>query len=349
MARESVPGRSLATNGPGPIIRAGSMEGYRSLLLELGHSPHTILDKAGIDADLLNQPDRKISTRAYRRALNLAANATGLGHFGLLLSQRQTFEKLGAVGYLVRHAPDLGTSIDRLIRHFRTHDTGSMTKLESDGRMTLWRHGLAGVNDESALQQTELAIGLACKFVRSALGETWAPSAIYFEHSAPTDTQPYQAVFRCPVLFNQTLTALELKSEDLARPLRQSDAGLFRILEEHLGSIEEGLGDDTAAEVRKTILQNIENGMVQLDQVAQQMGLKRHVLQRRLRAKGTSFQAILDDVRYEKGRRLLRETGTPISEIAGALGYAESAVFTRAFSRRSGMSPRDWRRANSTA
>ncbi|MEZ5696753.1 MAG: AraC family transcriptional regulator, partial [Sphingomonadaceae bacterium] len=243
----------------GPVIRAGSMEGFRSLLLELGHDPQPILRDAGIDPEILNQPDLVIPTNAYRRALNRAAEITGIAHFGLLLSQRQTFEKLGAVGYLVRHGPDLKTSIERLMRHFHTHDTGSMTRLEVDGAHALWRHRLGGVSEDAAVQQTELAMGLACQFTRSALEETWAPSAVYFEHAAPADLGPYEAVFRCPVLFGQTLTALELATSDLSRPLRQSDAGLFQILQQHIERIEEGLGEDIGGKVRHLLLQNMED------------------------------------------------------------------------------------------
>lgn len=345
MPARNSPAPLTFANGEGPVIRAGSMEGFRSLLLELGHDPLPVLEYAGIEPDVLNQPDLVIPTNAYRRALNRAAEVTGIAHFGLLLSQRQTFEKLGAVGYLVRHAPDLRTSIDRLMRHFRTHDTGSMTRLEVDGAHTLWRHRLGGVADDSAVQQTELAMGLACQFTRSALGETWAPSAVYFEHGAPADSRPYEAVFRCPVLFGQTLTALELATADLSRPLRQSDAGLFRILQQHVERIEEGLGEDTGGKVRQLLLQNIEDGLYRLDDVAARLGLRRYALQRRLKAEGTSFQRILDDVRYELARRYLRESTTPISEIAGLLGYSESAVFTRTFTRRAGMAPNAWRRA----
>ncbi len=331
-----------------PIIRVASLEGYRGLLLELGHDPQQTLQSAGIDPALLNQPNKTIPTPVFRRALNVGAEITGIRHFGLMLSQRQTFEKLGAVGYLVRHAPDLRTSIERLILHFRTHDTGSMTMLEVDGACAFWRHGLAAVAHDSAVQQTELALGLACQFLRSALGETWNPMAIYFEHVAPRDTQPFRAVFRCPVHFGQTLTALELPRADLDRPLRQSDAGLFRILEQHIERIEEGLEEEFRGRVQQVIQQNIEDGLYRIDEVAASLGLRRHTLQRKLKAEGVNFQQILDDVRFELGCRHLRETDTPVSEIAGILGYAESAVFTRAFTRRSGQSPRTWRRSQAT-
>lgn len=327
------------------MIRAGSLEGFRNLVFELGHDPAPILTRAGIDPAVLDQPDHLIATTSFRVALNVAAQATGEPHFGLMLSQRQTFEKLGAVGYLVRHAPNLAISIDRLIRFFKTHDAGSMTKLEMADDTALWTHGLSGVADESAVQQTELAMGLACRFVRSALSEQWNPERVLFEHAAPRDTEIFRRAFRCPVEFDQPITALEFPASDLTLQLRSSDPGLFEILERYVAQIDARIAEDFPARVRTAIQRNIEAGPVRLEQIAGLMGLSRHALQGQLRSAGTSFQVQLDDVRFELGRRYLRETRLAIAEIAAVLGYAEPAVFTRAFSRRAGMTPRRWRQA----
>lgn len=329
----------------GILMRAGSLEGYRNLVFELGKDPAPLLCEAGIEPEALDQPDRLISTISFREALNLAAQATDQPQFGLLLSQRQTFEKLGAVGYLVRHAPNLSVSINRLIRFIKTHDAGSMSGIEVADGVALWTHRLDGVNEESAIQQTELAIGLACRFIRSALAEQWCPHRILFEHAAPRSTEIFRRVFRCPVEFDQPVTALEFPASDLALPLRSSDAGLFQILEKHVEQLDAGIAKDFPARVRAAILQGIELGTVRLDFVADQLGLSRHVLQGQLRSAGTSFQAQLDDVRFDLGRRYLRETRLSIAEISAVLGYAEPAVFTRAFARRAHVTPRRWRQA----
>lgn len=333
----------------GVLIRAGSLEGYRNLVLELGHDPAPLLLKAGIDPQVLDQPDRLIATTAYRQALNIAARQTNQPHFGLMLSQRQTFEKLGPVGYLVRHAPNLSVSIDRLIRFFKTHDAGSMSGIEVADGTALWTHRLSGVDDESAIQQTELAMGLACRFVRSALAEQWCPERALFEHAPPRDIGLFSRVFRCPVHFDQAITALEFPASDLLLPLRSSDPGLFQILEHHVEQIDSRIAEDLPARVRSAIQQNIESGPVRLELIADKLGLSRHALQGQLRSAGTSFQVQLDDVRFELGRRYLRETRLAISEIAAILGYAEPAVFTRAFARRAGQTPRRWRQIQGTA
>lgn len=331
----------------GILIRAGSLEGFCDLVFELGKDPMPLLLEAGIEPEVLNQPDRLVSTVSYRKALNLAAQATDQPQFGLLLSQRQTFEKLGAIGYLVRHAPNLSMSINRLIRFIKTHDAGSIPGIEVSDGVALWTHRLDGVSDESAVHQTELAIGLACRFIRSALAEQWCPQRILFEHAAPRNTETFNRVFRCQVDFDQAVTALEFPASDLALPLRSSDAGLFQILEKHVEQIDARVATDFPARVRAVIMPRIELGPVRLDFVADQLGVSRHVLQSLLRDAGTSFQAQLDDVRFDLGRRYLRETGLSIAEISAVLGYAEPAVFTRAFARRASTTPRRWRQAQS--
>lgn len=327
------------------MIRTGSLEGYPSLVFELGGDPADLLMRAGIRPDMLDKPDQRISTVSFRVALNLAADSLKCPRFGLMLSQRESFEKLGAIGYLARHAPDFATSVDLLNRFFRTHDTGSMPALEIADGEALWVHRLAGVSDESAIQQTELAIGLTCRFVRSVLGETWCPERVLFEHSRPPDVEIFERIFRCPVEFDQPLTALEFPESDLARPQRLSDSSLFDALLRHVKQLEAGVADNFPARVRRVIQRNIESTPIRLETVAAMLGMSRHALQSQLRAEGTNFQAELDEVRYELARRYLRETRIPIAEIAGILGYSEPAVFTRAFSRQAGTTPRNWRQS----
>lgn len=328
------------------MVRAASLEGVRNLLLELGVQPLPILEAAGLSNEVLNTPETMISTRSFRGVLNAAAEATGIRQFGLLLSNRQTIKKMGAVGYLVSHAPNLRISIHRLILHLTSHDTGTMSRLQSDGQMALWYHTLTGVENEWSVQQNELAVNLACGFIRDALEETWNPTTVFFEHSAPKDRKPYDAVFRCPVLFDQAVTGLEFPASDLDRPLLKSDPRLFAILEQHCQTLCAESPPDRVSQVRNLVLENIETGQFRIDDVAAFLGVKRYSLQRQLRAEGTSFQEILDDVRFEIARRHLRETDISISEIAGILSYAETAVFSRWFARRSGMAPRKWRQHN---
>ena len=326
------------------MIRVAALEGFRTFVFELGHDPVPILMRAGIDPAQLGNRDFRIPTRCFRLALNEAASATGLPHFGLLLSQRQSFSKLGPVGVLVRHAADLSQAIDRLARYTRTHDGGTLSQLEVDGQSAMWLYGLAGVAGDSAIQQTELTVGLTCNFIRSVFDEGWTPQAVYFEHDRPADVRLFDRVFRCPVLFDRAATGIELSRADLSRPLRTADPQLFGILHDYLDRIDREITEDFIARSKQEIQRLLADG-VSLEAVAVALGVNRHALQRRLKAMGTSYQQLLDDVRFEMAQHYMRDTGLSLGEISALLGYSEPAVFTRAFRRRAGQSPRGWRQA----
>jgi AraC-like DNA-binding protein len=62
-----------------------------------------------------------------------------------------------------------------------------------------------------------------------------------------------------------------------------------------------------------------------------------------LRAEGTTFSALLAEVRYEVALQLLRDTHLQIRDIALVLGYSDSASFNHAFRRWSGTTSTGWR------
>ncbi|MBV1866820.1 MAG: AraC family transcriptional regulator [Marinosulfonomonas sp.] len=60
---------------------------------------------------------------------------------------------------------------------------------------------------------------------------------------------------------------------------------------------------------------------------------------------GKPASKLLADRVHFEARRLLRETGTPVHQIATQLGFSSPAYFTRAFQKQTGMTPTSFRRA----
>jgi AraC-like DNA-binding protein len=58
-----------------------------------------------------------------------------------------------------------------------------------------------------------------------------------------------------------------------------------------------------------------------------------------------TFHELVEEVRYDIARQLLRETDLMVVEIATVLDYGDAATFTRAFRRWSATSPAAWRAA----
>lgn len=95
--------------------------------------------------------------------------------------------------------------------------------------------------------------------------------------------------------------------------------------------------------VRAAIAACLENGGLSLESVATMMSTHPRTLQRRLARVDLTYQQLVDEVRLDLARGLLDSSGGPVAEIAVQLGYADPAHFSRAFSRWTGRSPRDYR------
>jgi AraC family transcriptional regulator, transcriptional activator of the genes for pyochelin and ferripyochelin receptors len=94
---------------------------------------------------------------------------------------------------------------------------------------------------------------------------------------------------------------------------------------------------------RAIMTENLENNLT-LAQLARRVGLNRTKLALGFKkAYGTSVQAYWRDARLSRARELLCMGEARVTEVALGMGYSELSSFTRAFSRKFGVLPRDCR------
>lgn len=79
-------------------------------------------------------------------------------------------------------------------------------------------------------------------------------------------------------------------------------------------------------------------------EVATELHMSDRTLRHRLAAEGTTFRALLDEVRERLAEELLVKGGMSVAETARRLGYREVSSFSQAFRRWKGMGPRDYRK-----
>jgi len=328
-------------------IRAGAFEGFRALLGEYGIDPRLIFSEINLDEASLNFPDFLVPTEVYRQALNLASRLTKQPHFGLLMSQKQTLHKFGAIGYLMMHASTVGQSIACLDQYLRIHDAGTVANLEITNDTVLWTVWLRALGEESNLQHTEFALGIAVKTLRIISTETWRPTAVYFEHSKPKDTSLHEQIFKCPIYFEQAANGIEYPESFLRTKLPTADLGLYNIIQSHIEGIAKEKGDDFVSKIKQSIQENLEYGKPCLQNTAEEFRMTPAQVQRKLKQNNTNFQDALQDVRNSLSCKYLSDTDMSLATISTLLAYAEPAVFSRSFKRNFGLTPRDWRRQNS--
>ena len=97
------------------------------------------------------------------------------------------------------------------------------------------------------------------------------------------------------------------------------------------------------ARTRKVVLDRLAAGTPQLGQVATLFAITERQLQRKLKAQGTSFGELLDQVRLDLALRYLQDSRMTMVDIALSLGFNDQSNFVKAFKRWQGETPGQYR------
>jgi AraC-like DNA-binding protein len=155
--------------------------------------------------------------------------------------------------------------------------------------------------------------------------------AVAFSFPEPGYAALAREMFGCEVRYGDSWTGFEIAEEALDAPLRTADGEAFREAELLCKRELEKLAQDesTASRVRRALL----DGFPSLPSTARMLHLTPRTLHRRLLDEGTSFRALLDDVRHTVAVEQMRSKRFSLKEIAYQLGYSDLANFRRAFRR----------------
>jgi AraC-like DNA-binding protein len=131
------------------------------------------------------------------------------------------------------------------------------------------------------------------------------------------------------------------------RPAASSDSPLFGLFDAFAKAIARAPGNPNSVRrrVEAGLEPMLEHGDVSLDRLASELGMSRQTLQRRLKAEGSTFEAVLDGLRHRLARRYLRRENFSVKKTAYLLGFSDPAAFSRAFKRWTGRSPSEIRAA----
>jgi AraC-like DNA-binding protein len=321
--------------------RVGGLTAIPRLLTSLGADPVRVLADAGLPADALARSDAYLPYAAVVALLNRCAQATGCAHFGLLAGAEWRLEDLGLAGEAARHCATLGEGLETLTVCLRLNNQGAAAYVRTTGRETELGYAVFHPDVTAVAVAYDTVAVSALNRVRDLLGDPgWCPARVLLPRAAPADPRPYGAMFGCPMEFDADRAAVRLRASDLARALPGADA-VRRTAALH--EAETRLGEHFLPGVYASLRTLLLEGNASSDAVAAALAMHKRTLARRLAHHGTTFQTVLDEVRFEVARQMLRETERPIAHISAALGYAEPAAFTRSFRRWSGVSPREWR------
>ncbi len=257
---------------------------------------------------------------------------------------------LDLIEYAVRSSPTLTSGLERFARYgCLVSDRVAARTETSDGGLQLIIRDVGSSMLHPARE--EFALALALKLARDVTGVSIVPAQVAFAHARPDDVSEHQRFFRVPVRFDTGTNTIIINAADAARALPGADAALSAIVRRRLDQVLPDVLLPTAASlsarVRRMLMEDLGQTTLTADSVARSLALSRRTLTRRLGEEGTSFRALLDDVRAELSRALLQDRSLSIADVAFFLQYSEPAAFHRSFRRWTGQTPQNYRGAES--
>jgi AraC-like DNA-binding protein len=168
------------------------------------------------------------------------------------------------------------------------------------------------------------------------------PRAIHFTHDEPGYRAEYDRVFGVPLVFGSDRNALLIDGDFLSVTLPASNPYLVRVLSNHAETLLNRLQNSKTirSRVESLLIPGLHTGDARIAAIAGKMGMSRQTLFRRLKAEGTTFEKVLDDLRHKLALHYLSEKNVPVNEAAWLVGFSEPAAFSRAYKRWTGNSPR---------
>ncbi|MFK7733374.1 MAG: AraC family transcriptional regulator [Pseudomonadales bacterium] len=308
-----------------------------------GIDPAPLFDRAGVDLNTLRDPSVRMPSEVFHLLLEQVELASNDPVFGLTMAKfihPTTFYSLGIAMYC---SETLGGFLDRLAKYYRLVTTND--EMVVDVQDDCYRLRAVHVNpvEFSPVREDGIA-SIVVKIIRVALHDHYEPKEVALRRSHPgEEAGEYERFFGCKVTFDAPYTEILLPVEDVARKLPSANPVLSEMYEqltvEYLKKIDR---IDFPARVRKELVWLLPSGVSSKEQVASALNMSTRTLYNKLEQSGTTFREVLDDTRHTLADQYFRQE-LPIYEIAYLIGFSDTANFSRAFKKWTGVSPNDYR------
>lgn len=192
--------------------------------------------------------------------------------------------------------------------------------------------------------QHRTALRAVSRELKSALNVAMEPLLLQRGKRAKTKTSDSARARTLSALINQIGSFADPATERTGKSNTDEAVGLAPINQGGKTEDARGANVDLTALIRMEVLLHLADPEFSVDGLARRLGMSRSALYRRVAEIFDSSPAeLMRDIRLEQAAKLLHETDDQVSTIAYATGFRSVSAFSKAFSRKTGVSPRQWR------
>lgn len=303
-----------------------------------------IVAKTGIGIEDFPNPDTRVPHRIVIAMLEQAVERLQDPLIGLKAGELVDPADFDVLEHAARSAANLGDAMESMARYTRLINEAAAVSIVPVGDLAEWRFRVTdGLRQPPAANDFVIASSLA--FSRRNAISYEPPVEVRFMHERPAYAAEYERRFGAKASFGAPYNTIVMRRERLLVPMKLGNPKMQAAFEHQARQLLDRLEDrrSVAGRVREDVAAQFRMGSVSMHATARRLAMSVATLRRRLEEEGTTFSAIVDDLRRELAERYLGEARSAISEIAFLLGFSNVTAFGRAFKRWTGLSPTEYR------
>lgn len=325
-------------------MRAANFGGFPNLVRHMGGDPRGILERHGLDARALRDPDFFIDCKALVDILEDSSATLDDPLFGFHLAQMQSADVYGCVTAQCRAAATFRDAVRCHIDYIPVvHSPATKMELVEGEETAELRWSVRsdlGLNDQANYQ----AVSLNVKLLRLIGGPNFRPSYVNLAVDASrSDVPKIEDMLGCRFHSSATSNAIAFPARFLDQPVESANKTLFRLLGGYLDRLKAASRTTIKERVEDYVRGALPSGICSVEHCAKRLDTSVRTLQSQLSAYGVRFSDLLEEQRMELAKTYLVEGQLSLDEVAALLGYSEQSSFGRAFKRWTGHTPHRYR------
>jgi len=303
-----------------------------------------LLEGTGLTIELLRDPRGEVTAHQELAVAERLVAALDRPALGLAVGSGYPVSAFGIFGYAAITSPTLRDAIEFGLRYYELSFGFCLPTVEfgeESVRLSLAEPALPAAVSRFLLERDLASI---YRWLTDLVGPVPLDDvALSFDVD---DSATYASLLGVEPTFGQPVTTATFSAAFLEQPLPQANELTVASAEDACRTLlsERRRRTGIAHDVRE-LLVSASGPPPSIDVVAAELSMSERTLRRRLGDGGTSYRALLAEVRLTLAEQMLSTGALSVDDVALRLGYAEATPFIAAFKRWTGATPARWQSA----